>query len=366
VRLVLTLLVSDEDDLIEANLRYHFAQGFDFALVTANRASDQTLASIRRFVDQGRARLLLEPGDDHDQQAWLTRMARLAAGEHGADWVLNADVDEFYWPEVGPDLRTIFAAVPERWGVIELPVCHFLAPSEPGGFFADSMTVREVRSLKPRGHSHLVKVAHRGRPDVEVSRGGHRIAAVDLEQVPAWRPITGFHFPMRSLEQFERKVIKSGRAHEIREPENLEARDCVRLRMWEEGRLHELYAEHVATPDRVTTGVGEGRLLVDERLKDFFASGAGAHDARPTGTDPRALEDVRRNLMRAVHEWERSPLRRDFEREGARARKLQHRLDEAQRRLERLEHRLERVESLPELWPRRVASRLLAGRRRGR
>jgi hypothetical protein len=94
--------------------------------------------------------------------------------EHGADWVLNADVDEFYWPEVGPDLRTIFAAVPEQWGVIELPVCHFLAPAEQGGFFADSMTVREVRSLKPSGKSHLVKVAHRGRADVKVSRGGHR------------------------------------------------------------------------------------------------------------------------------------------------------------------------------------------------
>jgi hypothetical protein len=101
VRLILTLLVSDEDDLIEANLRYHFAQGFDFAVMTANRASDHTLATIQRFVDEGRARLLLEPGDGHDHQAWLTRTARLAAREHDADWVLNADVDEFYWPEVG-------------------------------------------------------------------------------------------------------------------------------------------------------------------------------------------------------------------------------------------------------------------------
>jgi hypothetical protein len=76
----MTLLVSEEDDLIEANLRYHFAQGVDFAVVTANRASDYVLATIRRFVDEGRARLVLEPGNDHDQQSWVTRMARLGPG----------------------------------------------------------------------------------------------------------------------------------------------------------------------------------------------------------------------------------------------------------------------------------------------
>jgi Glycosyl transferase family 2 len=346
VRLVMTLLVSDEDDLVEPNLRYHFAQGVDFAVVTANRAPDHVLAAVQQFVDEGRARLLLEPGDDHDHQRWLTRMARLAARDHGADWVLNADADEFYWPEAGPDLRTIFAAVPERWGVVELPVCHFLAPPEPGGFFADAITVREVRSLKPRGSSHLVKVAHRGRPEIEVSRGGHRIAQVDLEQVPAWRPIIGLHFPMRSYEQFERKVIKSGRAQATRDPHNLEARNLVRLRAWEAGRLRDHYDPLVATPEVVANGVAEGRLVVDERLKHFFAAGAPG----PAPIDPAAVEAVRVDLMRALHEWEYSPLRRDVERERGRVR--------------RLERRLRYLEELPELRPRRLVWRLRE--RRGR
>jgi hypothetical protein len=212
--------------------------------------------------------------------------------------------------------------------VIELPVCHFLAPAEPGGLFPDAITVREVRSLKPRGSSHLVKVAHRGRPDVEVSRGGHRIAADGLEQVPTWRPITGFHFPMRSYEQFERKVIKSGRAQAIRDPENLEARNLVRLRMWEARRLQAFYDEHLATPETVSAGLGDGRLIVDERLKDFFASGAAADGALPKQTDPRAVAEVRLHLKRTLHEWERSPLRRDIERERARVRRLQRRVDQ--------------------------------------
>ena len=47
-------------------------------------------------------------------------MARLAATELDADWVVHTDADEFWWPIEG-SLTDTLAAVPDRYGVVVAP-----------------------------------------------------------------------------------------------------------------------------------------------------------------------------------------------------------------------------------------------------
>ena len=51
-------------------------------------------------------------------------MARLAATEHGADWVVNSDVDEFWWPR-GGSFPEVLGEIPGRYGVVQSLVRHF-------------------------------------------------------------------------------------------------------------------------------------------------------------------------------------------------------------------------------------------------
>src|SRR5881227_466554 len=125
-RVVMALKVRDEEDVIDSVLRYHRAQGVDFFVVTDNGSTDRTLEILDRWVEAGTARVIEEPSRELRDRGdeWVTRMARLAATEYEADWVVHGDADEFWWPLAG-SIKEALAAVPESFGVVLAPRVEF-------------------------------------------------------------------------------------------------------------------------------------------------------------------------------------------------------------------------------------------------
>ena len=108
MKLVMTLLVRDEADIVDAQIAFHLDAGVDFVVATDNRSQDGTTDVLERYAREGYLHLVREAGEDLRQSEWVTRMARLAATDFGADWVLNTDADEFWFPR-GGDFRSLFA-----------------------------------------------------------------------------------------------------------------------------------------------------------------------------------------------------------------------------------------------------------------
>jgi hypothetical protein len=101
MRLIMTLLVRNEIDIIRENIEFHLRRGVDFVIATDNGSSDGTREALVEFARAGVLCLLDEAGDDFDQARWVMKMAHLARDEYGADWIINADADEFWLPASG-------------------------------------------------------------------------------------------------------------------------------------------------------------------------------------------------------------------------------------------------------------------------
>jgi hypothetical protein len=336
MRLVMVMKVRDEIDVVEHTLRYHLARGADKWIVTDNGSTDGTLEVLKRYESAGLLKLNEEPGEDFRTEAhwWVTRMARLAATEMGADWVAHVDADEFWWPARG-SLKETLAAIPDEYGVVLAPRPEFAA--RPGkGQWWERMTVRERRSrLRP-------KIAHRAEPDVVLHRGAHdvdfedeagskhagravmRAVKDDADEADdgrlVWAPVFParvMHFPIRSFEQYKRRVETTifhggfeDRAHD-------ELRQA-----YDEGRLPELYERLTIDDGDVERGIAEGRLVEDTRIRDFLeamgsvpsvpAPPEGIEVTTPgtEGTDPEAeLAEIRHDAMQTLARTQRSLVR---------------------------------------------------------
>jgi glycosyl transferase family 2 len=380
-RVVMALKVRDEEDVIESVLRYHRAQGVDFFIVTDNASTDRTPEILGRWVDAGLARVISEPSPELRERGaeWVTRMARLAATEHGADWVVHGDADEFWWPLEG-DIKSALAAVPAEFGVVLGPRVEFVArPDGPGTFF-DRLVYREARSmLRP-------KIAHRALADaIVLHRGQHDVAAgADLED--AWqrlrtpgRPVLRtvrpegpgeveerlvwyprwslriFHLPLRSFDQYRRKVEAM-----LNDPVSGGGGMRGRLReRYEAGRLDELYAELTEDDEAVERGVAEGRLARDLRLRDFMAAvgdplgGEAPPDLAAPAPGEVAAEqaDLERDVMHVLGRTERMLMIRN---------------DEVRARVRELEADVERLRTKRGRAPRRRPLHQRIRRRVGR
>jgi Glycosyl transferase family 2 len=271
MRLVVTVLARDEADVIDAQVSFHLNAGADFVIATDNNSQDGTTEILESYERAGVLALIREPAEGLRQGEWVTRMARRAATEYDADWVVNTDADEFWWPR-GGSLKDVLAAVPPQYGVLQGFWRSFVPRPDDDATFAERMTVRLSQRAPINDptsfYRPVVKVAHRADPQVTVARGNHALADGELRTLPTWHPIEVLHFPLRSREQWMRKVQLQGDAftkHIERSGTGYHLKGYDAL---QSGRIEEQHASLVVGDEALRHGLEEGSLLVDTRLRD--------------------------------------------------------------------------------------------------
>ena len=175
-----------------------------------------------------------------------------------------------------------------------------------------------------------------------------------LVPAPMW-PARILHFPLRSYEQYRKRVEVNLSGGFDETPRRRELR-----RLHEEGRLPELYAGLVLDDAQVETEIRDGTLVVDHGLRDFLsgcsdplAPGGAPAPAPPEQDVESELAAIRLDAMAALARGEELETRRRVKRNRrlrwlkSEQRELRERVRRLQRERDRVDARVAALESQP-------------------
>jgi hypothetical protein len=241
------------------------------------------------------------------------------------------------------------------------------------------MVIREARFRRPPKTAHrahpLIKMWERhpidiwvkndrsprsglvGKPALRIESNHRDDPGLELVMAPEF-PIGVLHFPLRSFEQYRKKVdlVAQNRLFD-RDAEAQALREA-----YESGQLEELYDALIPDDAEVSRGIEEGWLVEDTSFRDYLLAcpnvaqeGAAGLPSRNLSPQQRevALAEMREDGMYAISRYlqtvaskkrKRHMQERELKRLRAWARESKREIRQLQRRQRRLERRAEKLQ----------------------
>ena len=262
-RIVMTILVKNEVDIIETNIRVHAALGVDAFVVMDNDSTDGTTEILERLSGQFEIRVIKERGL-YNQAVWMKRLAS-EAKRIGADWVINNDADEFWIPSGEKSLRQLLAfkgsvLTVQRYNMV--PEERFADEAVP--FYQMRYRVENpvyYQKSYQQHHENVSIVLAKIAPKVITNphgllwiRGGNHKALhignlrdyfKHYDKIKRMEGICVYHYPIRSYAQFEKNIRNRKMLLESRRHIRMGAHYRRWVRLLNEGRLFEEYRDRL-------------------------------------------------------------------------------------------------------------------------
>ncbi len=279
----MTLLVKNEVDIIEANIRVHAALGVDSFVVMDHMSTDGT----REILDSLRAEYEMHIVDQHDpiykQSKWMTGLAFHARDKFGADWVVSNDADEFWLPQGDKSLKEVLAfkgscVTCDRFNMVLDP-----SAMDEGYKFYDSKIRVDNPIFYRFGHLDrdsvavlLAKIDPKAivNPNglIKMKGGNHgakHIAKIfeyrkPYDRIKKFDKINVYHYPVRSYDHFESSIRH--RKNLLENDRNVRMGSHYKrwVEIYNKGMLREEYFKFIISEDELKVLKKFGVIVDDE------------------------------------------------------------------------------------------------------
>lgn len=176
----------NEADIIESSIRHLLAEGIDLVLLADGRSTDGTRDILQDLKETGQVQWYDDDKAFHDQPFWTNALASIAH-DHGAEWIIAADADEFWIGSDGRSLAEVILSQPPEVGKLYAPMYQH-----------HDWDRREAHAKT------FPKVAYRWCGSARVRPGNHDVDEVEGSE--RWGEIEIREMQYRSFEHFVRKV----------------------------------------------------------------------------------------------------------------------------------------------------------------
>ena len=281
MKLFMTIVIRDEDSIIEKNIRFHKAMGVDGFIVTSHNSTDRTNEILNKLKQEGFVLdILYKNSPNHQHHVWVDEMIKIAKKKYKADWIINADADEFYYSKdlnlkksiwsykkINPNVLTVDSTYLFPDNRDDFINCPYFVTKPFQDFEANMLNIIQDDTFKPFiGTKSCIKVIHKTKGYRKIYDGNHSIKMFRRKQLYATN-IVLYHYHIKNYKEYERKILRwLDSAHLM--PKGMGEHMKKMIMIYKENKLREHYNNQYGENIRNFL-INEGVVSIDKSVSNF-------------------------------------------------------------------------------------------------
>lgn len=279
--LIMTILVKNEQDILEKQIRFHKAMGVDSFIATSHNSTDKTNEILEKLKKEGLILdIIYETDPIYHQSKFVNKMINLAKNKYNADWIINADADEFYYSKHLNLKADIAEAI--KAGLNNLWVdSTFLFPTDEQDYLRDShyFVIKPFQNFEAKnleiksdkifeifiGSQGCTKVIHNTKDFKEIYMGNHSIKMRNNKAMQS-STILLYHYHIRNYQQQKEKVL---RYIDTQIPNGGGTHMLNMINLYKQGKLRESYEAQFGARIKDFL-LKEGVIAIDKSVSNFL------------------------------------------------------------------------------------------------